>query len=517
MQADFYAKYVGPVGSNGYELLLEEETKSKKKEPKKVKNVPRDGNFDGEVIEFAHLKEEKQKKQEKQGKKQKKEKVKTEKRSAKDATSSLDNKKMKEAINHIAAKYPENYDLQLKTIAEYLEETYKNTKEEKPNNTEFPVGYLPKEMLSTIKDTFNKASDDTLAVFFWFLVSTLVSVSDDSTRGVGLKILIQIMANNYPGVLSKNVSNIRDAYVQNSYLMASSFGPLLWVFKQFVLKHPSVATLAWFNFLFPYLSASGKEELKNASLDYIESTLKSKRTGFLDDATAVSIYEKLLDYKHSASNMTQRVKALLSSLTDPGFLFPAGSVSKKFFSSLFSQAATDNDLMREEVLRVLASCLAQDPSTFKVWQDLHPQHVSESNSLMVYIYKNWEMYSSKISPAGLVKLAENIVAINKRLGSGAVIDKKSKTGGKKPSAAELKEIGVCTQTCQAIQKKLQHLADAEEAQKEREKNNSSDSIGIVIPSVILAGLGAGAYLLFINCCTMDWCRSNDFLTQYIKC
>jgi len=183
-----------------------------------------------------------------------------------------------------------------------------------------------------------------------------------------------------------------------------------------------------------------------------------------------------------------------------------------FFTALLVHAASENEKLRNEAAALLAGCLERDPSTFALWLELYPKHISESNSLMIFLFRNWDKdFSKKISPANLVKLAQDFINTNKQIKAGTFIDKKTKNAHKKPSSAEAKELDVCTSTCDAIQKKLQPFA-VKEAQA---KNNSGNS-GVLFLLVVVVGVGAAAYTA-TNCCSLPWCHSVDLLKDLLKC
>jgi len=170
IKEQFFAQYVQAKGTqiapNSFDALVDMEAREKKKEAKKKKQLK---EFDGETVEFIRFPEEKKKKQSKSGSKPKPNKSKGPVSSLKEVSTQIDSKVLKELINQISNKYPNNYEIQLKSVAEYLENIYNNTSDEDlEGKTDIPLAYVPKDAQSTIKTLIDRTPDDALAVFFWF-------------------------------------------------------------------------------------------------------------------------------------------------------------------------------------------------------------------------------------------------------------------------------------------------------------------------------------------------------------
>lgn len=75
----------------------------------------------------------------------------------------------------------------------------------------------------------SKAPQESLVVYFWFLLTTLLSIQSYTTSGIGLKLLIQIIAKHFPNSIVKNLTSIK-----TNYSHATDVPLFIWIYGQFV-------------------------------------------------------------------------------------------------------------------------------------------------------------------------------------------------------------------------------------------------------------------------------------------
>jgi hypothetical protein len=83
----------------------------------------------------------------------------------------------------------------------------------------------------------SKIPEDSLVIYFWFLLTTFFSVSTEksttvTTSGIGLKLLIQIIAKHFPNAIVKNLTPIKTSYGSSIHTIPV----LLYVFNQFLTE-----------------------------------------------------------------------------------------------------------------------------------------------------------------------------------------------------------------------------------------------------------------------------------------
>lgn len=83
-----------------------------------------------------------------------------------------------------------------------------------------------------------------------------------------------------------------------------------------------------------------------------------------------------------------------SSKKDSQFFFPPAISSKKFFSTVLNYAANSNNHIRDYSLQSLLKLLAKDKQVFKVWKEVYPKYLAQSNNLLLFLdlqFKNKHM------------------------------------------------------------------------------------------------------------------------------
>jgi len=212
----FYAQYVAARGTadtqkglfdaSVFSQLAEMEEKNKQKEiklEKKRSKVP--AAFEGEEVIFVDNKQKGQKKSQHKKTPSVGSKATKPTESLAKTSAMLDNSTVKQLLNQYNEKYPGNYDVQLKSLAEYFESVYSNaapTNEESEREQNFekgiasPLCYVRQDVQDSVKGYMDKIPEDSLVVFFWFLLTTLLTISEQPTqiKGYGIRVLIQIIA-----------------------------------------------------------------------------------------------------------------------------------------------------------------------------------------------------------------------------------------------------------------------------------------------------------------------------------
>lgn len=68
------------------------------------------------------------------------------------------------------------------------------------------------------------------------------------------------------------------------------------------------------------------------------------------------------------------------------FLFaPSNFGSKKHFTTLLSHAAIANQALRDEILSELLTILEKNPSITRIWKEVYPKYIAQSNNLLLYV------------------------------------------------------------------------------------------------------------------------------------
>jgi len=447
------------------------------------------------------------------------------------ASAQIDNKSLKDLISQYSQRYPNNYDVQLKSLAEHFENVFKDTqkeeqkaREDKPfeRKMDMPYSYLQSGATDSVRNWMEKMPEESIVVFFWFLVTTLILIAEKKhstgvpkTSGVGLKILIQIIARNFPNAITSNIPKIKQQYCitqpsNDAATLQPAVAPtFLWIFAQTLEMHISVALSLWFQFLLPLMPDETKTaaKLRENCLQYILHAVNAKKKEYPDEASALIGFERMVWMKASDKLVGNEFKDLLPQLMSPVFLFPPGGISSKYFTLLLGHSATSKEGLRDELLGSLVWCLENDLKCFNYWHGLYSRFIAQSNNLMVYMLLNWNNIAGRISPDNLLDVVKSFSKANKQLLQGTYIEHKGAKQRKATTVQEVKEINMCMVTCKALVKNLRPL--------QRKYSNGNSMLTTIWP--ISAVLVAGAYYTASNCCQLDWCSSVSIMNELLHC
>eukprot|EP01116_Phalansterium_solitarium_P021691 TRINITY_DN6842_c0_g2_i1.p1 TRINITY_DN6842_c0_g2~~TRINITY_DN6842_c0_g2_i1.p1 ORF type:complete len:577 (-),score=184.32 TRINITY_DN6842_c0_g2_i1:393-2123(-) len=449
----------------------------------------------------------------------------------------LDTAALSGAITQYSNKYAGNYDVQLKCLADYLELLFNDAeKEEVPDKSyldklQFPLAYLSQEAVVVLVKWLERIPEDQLAAFFWFLVSTLVTVSVGKSQQkvggeaskssmVGLKLLVQLLVRIRPSVLSKNLPRIRSTYAPPakqssaySLLDAKSLGlepqyvpTLVWVFSQ-AYRQPALSLLAFLHLVFPAISEpTAQPHVRDSALSFLEFMLSRGADVPVEDSVAVSTVEKVL-FCQADPKVNPRLKAILKPLLS--IAFDEAAVSRRMFQMLLHHAASPREDIRDEALSRIFLAFSHDASVYEAWAELYPHHIAHSNNVLLYLDHHWENHdlANAVDAAKFLELLKVFKKVNEQLLTGTYTEAKSKKV-RKATASEVVEISKFTVTCGVVKDKLRDSASVQ-------ARRSSGSSAVTQVLVLVAGsLFGGAVYFWLHCCQTDVCR-NSPLAKYI--
>eukprot|EP01114_Cavostelium_apophysatum_P008971 TRINITY_DN2203_c0_g1_i1.p1 TRINITY_DN2203_c0_g1~~TRINITY_DN2203_c0_g1_i1.p1 ORF type:complete len:480 (+),score=139.52 TRINITY_DN2203_c0_g1_i1:64-1440(+) len=378
-----------------------DDDKMRKKEERKLRKKLGEKAEIGEILVF-----------EKEAKKQQKSKNKSQNKSKQtqkvvpltEAMKKVSTSDLQKNMAQVSQRFPNDHEVQLKSLAEQLEVALKDadTSSLDLNDPAFPMSAFNQDVVATIKKFIEKIPDAPLGNFFWFLVETLVSAVEKKSdiSGLGVRLLIQIIAINRPQVFTSVVPKIAAKYATSKQLINNHlFSTFYWIFNQLSAAKSYSAVAAWLYFLLPFTQDAASSNFADQAYSYIENFLKNTkhRVGRLSDETASTYFSKLLELKYS-KDLNPRMKALLPQILDRSFLLSTQDVSKPFFERLLSRAADKQTQLRDEVLNNLVGLLQVEPDYFDAWTEIYQKYIAETNNVLTYIQLGWKDkgYSKKL-------------------------------------------------------------------------------------------------------------------------
>jgi len=254
------------------------------------------------------------------------------------------------------------------------------------------------------------------------------------------------------------------------------------------------------------------KKIRNDGLNYIENLMKGAKKNkysYYDESAAINFYTQVYGVK-SNEKAPERLKNILFSLLEIENFFDIERSSVKLFKYLMTNAASDDETLRNESLDNMVKCLAKSPKFYSIWKEIYVKNLAVSNNLLSHLHENWSAMSKIVSAERLGGLIGDLISINDDLAQGRYVDPTSKKTKTMNSASEKKQLAVCTQSVNALQKKLRGYVKDSPARRGGAESGGRGIFGSLVMGAIAASV-AGAYYLNEHCCELAWCKSNPYV------
>eukprot|EP01090_Pellita_catalonica_P021446 TRINITY_DN8026_c0_g1_i1.p1 TRINITY_DN8026_c0_g1~~TRINITY_DN8026_c0_g1_i1.p1 ORF type:complete len:576 (-),score=120.63 TRINITY_DN8026_c0_g1_i1:57-1580(-) len=403
--------------------------------------------------EKARVSKAKEKRTITKNKRKKRKKNKNQKPTLAAASAQIEFDKVKILLDSLHEKYPDNYDIQLKSITDFFEmklgdATTGNKKifDEKAygRKLEIPFSYLDPKILPAVGTYLRTLPEKELVRFLNFLILEIVRLEKlKITSCLGLRVFIQIIIRSFPllllqlceypdfksafcasvGSLPKNSYKGKRLYNAKATFVKHEHVELMnWVFGQSLQSHKGVALTVWLKIFLPFeciRCVDVDEADKAIAMEFwTELITKNKhrqlRAAKLDKEVAAKSYEKLmilkaLDEDAFEAGPLKRVSELLEKFT----VWKKKGAPKSFFKMLLR--STGNELTRDDALEKLFEQLEEDEGCYVVWKGAYEELPRESANLMIYLTENWRYTSEQLHVGKLYALASLFVSLNTKL------------------------------------------------------------------------------------------------------
>ncbi|KYQ91427.1 hypothetical protein DLAC_08392 [Tieghemostelium lacteum] len=367
-------------------------------------------------------------------------------------------------LNTVDTKYPKIIEIQVKLIAECLEEHFGTVENESINNNSTKnIDYL-----SHFKKN-NKFKNETVKYFegcknniklipsIVFLVNNLVSIyrkekNAVQSSGVGLEILLQLIFKCFPETLLKLASTFKSLNLPNQKLPLIQL--IVWFFSQPLTSEPKVSLQLWFEIVFPIFMHSSKNKISDTVIGIFDEfsqsvfdNLKLKSHIDIDSEILSTSLDTLLFTLQNEKYLPPMALKYSYSLLETKLLFPNGKVPSKYFLVLLNNAAIPDQQFRDTILEESVKCLRVHHACFQYIKDNYNTYIAQVNNLLLYINNRYdELHLQNQIPKSLVlDLATFAMTENQKLLVQCQDSKVRKTKGLIP-----KEIEMCNATCQTV-------------------------------------------------------------------
>lgn len=409
-------------------------------------------------------------------------------------------------------KYPNIYETQLQRLAEFFEKSFSQSslgpnreqlQKQFHRRIQIPAAYLSEDVYQLLHKWIlvRRIPDDSLDSFFWFLLSTLVSVETKATTwhaeltGIGLRILLQILIRDSKiDFLDQNKKLIDERLCKKGKLPTATLGIFVWLGGQHFFGAPTRALQAWLQWCLPAVSvaakpASKREQHQAFALHYLRALLDPslKFTPPAHEQPFVHGAERLLLSCSSESTPQEFVQLIPNALS---LLFSLCEVP--CFAMLLSHAASSRPTLRTKSLELLVDQLIARPHLVETWVSVYAENIAQSNNLMLCLRERWPTLRDRLPKASLESTIVKILKINKSLLIGKYIPPR-KTAPRKIGPEDVVDINMCTITGKALLEKV------------NEQRWLAPALLISVPLFLLS-----SGLTLYNCCintfyTTDYC------------
>eukprot|EP01119_Soliformovum_irregulare_P005378 TRINITY_DN17145_c0_g1_i1.p1 TRINITY_DN17145_c0_g1~~TRINITY_DN17145_c0_g1_i1.p1 ORF type:complete len:574 (+),score=194.15 TRINITY_DN17145_c0_g1_i1:49-1770(+) len=519
-----YASVTGTASSyNSYGALLnpdlDKPTKSQlRAEARRRKQNSANDPFDGEELRFVAPPQESKKL--KSGKTTRTKKRQTNKKTTpgmkdlNDALAEFDEDSLLDKLDYVKKTYPDNYQVQLKSIAEYFESAFDNVEDEGMEE-DGPLSYFDSNIVGHFTDWLNGLPNGEITQFLTFLIDFLVRSHGPSKQprphvgGLGTKLLAQIVMEQYPDEVLDAIPYIQSKCIDKSTNTFPSQHAhfFLWLFSQALPEEPSVALTLWLKFMLPAVLNQGTaRDLRSEYMSFLNDILNTTDTFQVENHLASDAFEKILVAKYSFD----RYPAELDRLLDLNVLF-TGQDLRDIFRRILNHADDEREKLKDHALSILSACLKSSESLFEVWKDFYSDAIGASNNLMIHLHRTFKSKGG-ISGNLISKIAKTFLETNERMKKGYVDPKTKKSKKLTPEIRDL--IEVSNQTYTSIRSKM-----SSHEVPDRSNNGGQDggSSGLLVMAAMGVVASVGALLgLSMYCCDMGACKASP-LGHFLEC
>ncbi|XP_060814632.1 transmembrane protein 214-A [Bombus pascuorum] len=367
---------------------------------------------------------EEKKKQQKQQKQQQSEKKKQEPKekppkSIKDALNVINAEELRNVFTSSQTKFPEAPLIWLKDLAAFLNMKIPVDKEDavfsgKPKD--YPLSIVPKTISSILEKAIDIVGKQTAQLFY---ENTLTTMATDMVKGspaVGHKIFLQLLARINPEMTIANISKLIG--VKNSYQNRKNIGlSLLWAISQAGRKNLIVGLKVWHEVMSPMLETksycSYVAQILNDLVFGHDICYDLKPELYLDiiKDTYSGKFNIPVSVSREINNSIEKLRSILFKNKNISYV--------KLFELLITKVTQKvNTNYRDELIKVLVTCLATDPFCFFVWRSVYAKNLYQSHLILMHIDVKWHDLHITLETKCLKETCIEFQTINERWKKG---------------------------------------------------------------------------------------------------
>ncbi|XP_014296425.1 transmembrane protein 214-A [Microplitis demolitor] len=303
-----------------------------------------------------------------------------------------------ELIETNRVKFPDAPLIWLKDLVSYLNANISEKEEITPATKPdtYPLSLVTKAVRSSFEKVIKSAGIQTAQLFY---ENTLLLMAKNMAFGssdIGCKIFIQLLGNMYPDMTCSNIEKLTS--LRNSYQNKKSIGlAILWALSQGGKKNLTVGLTLWHEVMASMLESRNYayhvtkilKELFNIHSKNISNNLTADMyLNIVDDFCSGKI--------NIHASLSKEISNCLQLLRDTIIHSDKIDVKSLFEHTIDRINTKTNPLHKEELLRILALCIAKDNRSLSLWNKIHLKRLYQSELLIKQLTDDWESIRSDV-------------------------------------------------------------------------------------------------------------------------
>lgn len=246
----------------------------------------------------------------------------------------------------------------------------------------YPSNIVPAALKTLIYDTLREAGVSNVHYFFDQTLTTLAVDQSKNLPSTGHKILLQLIAIEWPTVCVKSLA--KTAILRNSYQNRRPIGlSLLWAVGQGGYRDISTGLRVWQNIMLPVLEIKAYTRFV---CEYVHRILQRAADNDAVDLTADELFRTYDDLMVLHQSVPRELQALLAesgALLLSKYIRSNGKITPVFVTLLKRlQSSKEGSQQRLAFVDGLVECVETDADCLKVWRIHFRKYAAESNVLL---------------------------------------------------------------------------------------------------------------------------------------
>ncbi|XP_074113094.1 transmembrane protein 214 [Cotesia typhae] len=303
-----------------------------------------------------------------------------------------------ELIETNRVKFPDAPLIWLKDLVAYLNgnisEKEEITPATKPDT--YPLSLITKAVRTSFEKVIKSVGIQTAQLFYENTLLLMAKNMAFGSSSIGCKIFIQLLAYMHPEITCANIEKLIS--LRNSYQNKKSIGlAILWALGQGGKKNLTVGLTLWHEVMASMLESRNYAYHVTKILREM-FTIHSKN---INNSLTTDMYLNIVDDFCSGkinihTSLSKEISSCLQFLRETVIQTDKIDVKSLFENTIDKINNKTNPLYMEELLRILALCVAKDNRSLSFWNKMHSKRLYQSELLIKQLTNDWASIRSEV-------------------------------------------------------------------------------------------------------------------------